>query len=198
MLNWIRHATENIQIHARMELPSTSHHISRIISTYPSSSFFDQFEVRIEERRRTTRRTESVLQVAERQMDCPIAGYYSRAHPEIEPYVGEDWGADHADNLRRTSLAHGHVITDPGSFYLEVIAPELILLWITEDLQIGRAAAEAILASPVATTYGRLVLEEDSVQNQEPHHSFTHSSTWSAEGVVGSRQGRRGRQPNRH
>ena len=48
-------------------------------------------------------------------------------------------------------MAHGHVITDPGSFYLEVIAPELIMLWIMEDLQIGRAAAEAILASPVAT-----------------------------------------------
>ena len=83
-----------------MQLPSTRRHISRIISTYPSSSFFDQFEVGIEERRRTTRQTESALQVAERQMDCPIAGNYSRAHPELGPYVGEDWGADHADNLR--------------------------------------------------------------------------------------------------
>lgn len=28
-------------------------------------------------------------------MDSPIAGYYSRAHPEIDAFTGEDWEADH-------------------------------------------------------------------------------------------------------
>ena len=108
-----------------------------------------------------------------------------------------DWNADHADNLRRTAAAHGHIISDPGSFYLEVIAPQLILLWIMEDLQIGHEAASGILSSPVATAYGRLVLEDEYVQKQEVYNSVAHSGTWGVELGTSTRQGRRRRQPNR-
>ena len=198
MLNWLRQATENSAIHARMELPSTRRKISRIISNYASSAFYRQFEEGIAERQSLTRRTESALQVAERQVDCPIAGYYSRAHPEIGPYFGEDWGADHADNLRRTAAAQGHIISDPGSFYLEIIAPELISCWIMEDLQIEREAASGILSSPLATAYGRLVLEDEYVQKQEPYDSLAHSGTWGLVRTSGAGwKGRRRQQPNR-
>lgn len=95
MLKWLRRATENSEIHARMELPSTRRQIFRIISTYASSAFFLRFEESREKRQTVTRRTESALQVAERQVDCPIAGYYSRAHPEIGPYIGEDCSMVH-------------------------------------------------------------------------------------------------------
>lgn len=109
------------------------------------------------------------------QIDTPIVGYYSRAHPEIAALIGEDWGADHTDNLRHTSTSHNHTISDPGSFYLEVISPELMILWIVEDLRIGKAEALEILSSPLATAYGRLVREDDSVENQERHPSMAHS-----------------------
>ena len=198
MLNWLQHTTENSKIRERIELPRTRRDISRIIGGYFSSTFFAQFQAGIATRQITTRRTESALQIAERQMDTPIAGYYSRAHPEIAALIGEDWGADHTDNLRRTSASHDHVISDPGSFYLEVITPELVILWIMEDLQIAKAEALEILSNPLAAAYGRLVLEAPCVEDQEQHSSLAHSRSWVVEEVLQGRRGRNWRLPNRH
>ena len=190
MLNWLQHMTGNSKIRERIELPSTRQDISRIIGGYFTSPYFAQFQASIMERRTLTRRTESALQVAERQMDSSIAGYYSRAHPEIAALIGEDWGADHTDNLRRTSASHNHLINDPGSLYLGVIAPELILLWIMDDLQVRKAEGLEILSSPLATAYGRLVLEAECVETQEPHSSLVHSDSWTVEEVGHRRTGR--------
>ena len=137
------------------------------------------------------------MQVAERQIDNPIAGYYSRAHPEVATYIGEDWGADHTENLRRRATALGQTITNPSPIYLEVIAPELILLWIMEDLRINETDASLIQDSILATHHGRLVLEEETVSAQVWHHTNADSRE---EGIKKAMQGRqkRRRQPLRH
>lgn len=194
MLCWLREMTGNSSIRKRMERQATRRDISRIISNYMASPFYTKFQVGKDARKLSQRRSESALQVAERQMDTPIAGYYSYAHPEMAGFIGEDWGADHTDNLRRTASAHGEVISDPGSFYLEVIAPELALLWIIEDLQIDKVVANTILSSSLASYYGRLVLEEDCVLRQEEHSSVAHSDSGGT-GMAGLRkQGRKRRQ----
>ena len=130
-------------------------------------------------------------------MDNPIAGYYSQAHPEVAAYIGEDWGADHTENLRRTSTSLGQIITDPSAIYLEVIAPELILLWIMEDLRINETDASLIQDSIVATRYGRLVLEDETISKQVWHHTNAHSRE---EGTKNAKEGRqkRRRQPPRY
>lgn len=191
MLRWLAMKTENSEIHRRMELPLMRRQLSRIISVYPSSELFRKFKERVAYQQAVSSRTETALQVAERQMDSPNAGYYSRAHPEIASFLQEDWGADHTDNLRRTSIAAGYNITDAGSICLEVIAPELILLWIMEDLAITAEEATHIQQSPLAMEYGRLVLEDECIIKQVSHETKAHSRV---EGLDPSRQRRR-RQP---
>lgn len=190
MLRWLAQKTERAEIHARMEKPNVRRQLSRIIASYTSSKFFQRFHQGVEARQLRKSRSETALQVAERQIDSPLAGYYSRAHPEIASYVGEDWGADHTDNLRRTSASLGQIISDPGSIYLEVIAPEIILLWIMEDLGIDQSAASLIQESPLATDYGRLVLESECINEQSYHITNAHSQD---EGMAGTRAGRRQR-----
>ena len=163
MLVWLKQKTENTQIRARMELPVVRQQLSRIIASYTSSKFFDRYQHGVLDRQAQSVRRETALQVAEQQIDNPIAGYYSRVHPEVAAYIGEDWGADHTENLRRTATALGQTITNPSPIYLEVIAPELILLWIMEDLGINETDASLIQDSILATHYGRLVLEEETV-----------------------------------
>jgi len=197
MLRWLAWKTEKAQIHSRMELPVVRQHITRIISSYTSSKFFLQHQQGISSRQLKGSRGETALQIAERQMDHAIAGYYSQAHPEIAAFIGEDWGADHTGNLRRTSLRLGHEITDPGSICIEVIAPELILLWIMEDLSIDRDAAFHILHCTEASDYGRLVLEGECVENQVSHDTNAHSQ---AEGLANApiSRLRRKRQPRKY
>ena len=72
------------------------------------------------------------------------------AHFEIASFLQEDWGAGHNDNFQWTSIAAGYNITDAGSIYLKVTAPELILLWILEDLVITAEEATHIQQSPLA------------------------------------------------
>ena len=174
MLQWLAGKTENSEIHKRMELPAVRRDISKIILSYTSSTFFQQFQEGITSRRLQKSRGESALKIAERQIDNPIARYYSRAHPEIAAYIGEDWVPDHNHNLSQTAAAMGQTITDPGSIYLEVIAPEIILLWIMEDLRIDQEDASRIQQSPQATDYGRLVLEPDCIAQQAVHQTNAH------------------------
>ena len=180
-----------------MEIPSVRRQISRIISSYSTSKFFHRFQDGVVLRQSQNSRSETTLQVAEWQMDIAVAGYYSRAHPEIASFIGEDWGADHTNNLRRTSTACGQTITDPGSFYLEVIAPELIQLWIMEDLRVDEGVASQIQRCPHATNYGRLVLETDVVDQQVPHQTNAHSAEQGGPDVATGRQRRRRQHPKR-
>ena len=130
-------------------------------------------------------------------MDIAVAGYYSRAHPEIASFIRKDWGADHINNLRRTSTACGQTITGPCSFYLEVIAPELIHLWIMEDLGVDEGVASEIQHCPHATNYGRLVLETDVIDQQVLHQTNAHSSDQGGPNVATGRQRRRRQHPKR-
>ena len=194
MLGWLALKTENAEIHSRMELPAARREISRIISGYTKSKFFVQYQQEVAIRQSASARSETALQVAERQINNPIAGYYSRAHPEIGAFFGEDWGADHTLTLRKTSAAFGHTITDPAAIFLEVIAPELIHHWIMEDLTVDGEVASAIQLRPEATNYGRLVLESECVKQQVPHNTKAHSA---AEGLMNSLTGRRMRSRKR-
>ena len=174
MLGWLKTKTENPQIHAQMEVPIVRRQLSRIIASYMSSKFFSRYQQGIINWQAQNIRRETALQVAEQQMDNPIAGYDSQAHPEVAAYIGEDWGADHTENLRRTSTSLGQIITDPSAIYLEVIAPELILLWIMEDLRINETDASLIQDSIVATRYRRLVLEDETISEQVWHYTNAH------------------------
>ena len=196
MLYWLVQKTENNNIRLRVENPSARRQISQIISSYISSQFFTGFTDRNTASGGKISLGVSALQVAERQIDCPIAGYYFRAHPEIAACIAEDWGADHSDNLRRTSASHGDNITDPGSFYLEVIAPELIQLWIMEDLTIDKEAAALIQGSSQASNYGRLVLDAESIRNQDWHYTTAHSKDEGKAGT-GGRERRKRKPPIR-
>lgn len=192
MLRWLALKTERAEIHARMEKPNVRQQPSRIIASYTSSRFFQRFHKGVEAPQMRKSCSETALQVTKRQIDSPLAGYYSQAHPETASYVGVGWGADHTDDLRRTSASLGQTISDLSSIYLEVIAPDIILLWIMKDLDIDQTAASLIQESPLATDYGRLVLESDCINEQSYHITNAHSQD---EGMAGTRAGRRQRKP---
>ena len=81
------------------------------------------------------------------------------------------------------------------SIRLEVIAPQLILIWIMEDLEISTEDAAHIQKSPLAMEYGRLVLDDECVKKQASHNSKAHPPEEGRAGMAASRQRSRRRQP---
>lgn len=77
----------------------------------------------------------------------------------------EDWDATHCIDLKASMKRLKTPDSDYTQLLIEVIAPEIIILLIQEDLDLDRNSAIAILEDQIAIEYGRLVAEDEIETN---------------------------------
>lgn len=132
--------------------------ITRFVRSYTIRKYFPAFlERRL--RVRTTRPKVGLAMIEEQINGLPF-GYYSACAPLITAILFES-GFDYLLREQMKKEKDDQFSSQGPELFLEVIVPEIISMFIVEDMTVDRARALVILEDSLARQYGHLVIKDE-------------------------------------